>query len=270
MAAHRKKPNSDLIDPANRVRRVVEGLFAGNCTSMATEIGCSPSMLTRIVKGERKPGRALLQKIGELPRVNAAWILAGVGESFVGSTTGKTDTGDVLPIARILFEGNPSDNEPCLSGNTCPITPAKYRPTRYWLPVERNETSQLHELRLFRGDMLLMEPASSCRSSVTHVQNRICIYRDVPSNTLQLGYITHDAETDDSRRPLYVIRLNLLQDNEKVETTLLRTKRKSQLRIPSPWTNIGLRDIVAISISLDRNFDLGIPVNLEQLKVTGK
>lgn len=256
-----------LSPAASRLCQVLEVLYSGNCSKMAEAVDCSPSLLSRIAKGEREPGRNLLEKIGGLPKVNPAWILSGTGEPFLESKVRDGIVGSVLPIARVLFDGEPLANEPCLSGEFAPVAATVCKPTRYWLRIEHAATSQLEELRLHSGDMLLMESAAACRRTIAHLQDRICIYRDVPSNTLQLGYVVFDRDTEDSSLPLYVIRLVVLSNSGGAQTKGAASGRRArQIGMPAPWTNISIKDVVAVAIQLVRGFDLGFEVNLKRLE----
>lgn len=253
---------SDRSESANRVCHIIESLYSGNCSKLAAAIDCSPSLLTRIVKGEREPGRNLLEKIGHVPKVNRAWLLSGIGEPFLETTDHAELAGVVLPIARILFDGEPAANEPCLSGDVSPVAAATYRPSRYYLRFDRIAGQLADELRLVPGDLIMMDSAASCRKTIAHVLGRVCIYRDLPSNTLQLGFAEEDLSPEDSTYPIFVTRLDV-QHNAAEAQHKKRSPRRS-IREPLSWTNIGLNDVVAVALQLVRRFDLSGTVTLKR------
>ena len=161
--------------PAERVTWLLEKIWDGNRSEMGRAVGCSHSVLTKIATGQQGPGARLLSDIASHPKVNPAWLLAGEGEPLLAERTDSPAEGWPIPVARQLLLGPPDENRSLLSGEFFPAAGAYYRPSRYWLevqradPIARDKTSKITE-----GDLLLMETDPAWRREHGMVEDRLC------------------------------------------------------------------------------------------------
>src|SRR5262245_16070188 len=65
-----------------RVRLILDSVFNGNQTRMAEQVRASQSMISKVARGERAPGRPLLETLARLPGINSDWVLSGEGQPF--------------------------------------------------------------------------------------------------------------------------------------------------------------------------------------------
>src|SRR5687768_3823794 len=97
-------------DPASaRFKYVLDVVFAGSRNKMATTLGCSPSLISRIVLGKQEPGANLLSALADQPSMNRLWVLLGEGEPF-------TEPKGNLPVAKLPLPGPLKDFEHLLTG----------------------------------------------------------------------------------------------------------------------------------------------------------
>jgi hypothetical protein len=68
---------------AERVKWLLNKLWAGHQTRMADDIGVNQSSIGNVIHGRREPGRAMLMSIASVPLVNPAWLLTGEGSPLI-------------------------------------------------------------------------------------------------------------------------------------------------------------------------------------------
>src|SRR5262245_58762238 len=114
---------------ADRVRFLLNNLYGGNQSRMAAAVPASQSLLSKIDRGDRLPGRDLMEKLAQLAGVNPGWVLRGEGEPFSGPSKGT------LPIAVGVLPGWPERYTELLTGQRHPVAEALDRASRYWVQV---------------------------------------------------------------------------------------------------------------------------------------
>src|SRR5689334_73205 len=82
----------------DRVRYLLEVFWNNNRSAMARDIGVSHSIIAKVVAGDQPPGRHLMAKIAEHPRINPGWVLSGEGEPFVAEHSGAAE-GWPVPVS---------------------------------------------------------------------------------------------------------------------------------------------------------------------------
>src|SRR6202044_2605845 len=70
---------SGPIAPQQRVRIVLERLFAGNQSEMGRALGCTPAAISQIVRERRGVGGGILRALATLPGVSPDWAILGLG-----------------------------------------------------------------------------------------------------------------------------------------------------------------------------------------------
>src|SRR5262249_44784893 len=135
-----------------RVRLILDSVFNGNQTRMAEQVRASQSMISKVARGERAPGRPLLETLARLPGLNSDWVLAGEGQPFPPATQGT------LPIALTVLPGPPVGFPALLTGERHPIAQQFERETRYFVPVVAGSLlCGRSDLALLPGDLLLLD-----------------------------------------------------------------------------------------------------------------
>jgi transcriptional regulator with XRE-family HTH domain len=151
------------------VRLLLDTHFGGNQTQAAERLGVSQSLVNKIVRGQRTPGRKLLEKLARLAGVNPDWVLHGRGQPLLPPTKGT------LPVSPGLLPGPPGRHADLLTGERHPVAEPFERESRYWM--------QLHALSpllhvtawgILPNDLLLMETSSDLTTRLDLVVGRLC------------------------------------------------------------------------------------------------
>ena len=180
MAAKRGKRTASTVPGeastiGERVEWLLKVIWDGNRSEMARKVGCSQSVISKVVAGTQGVGGKLLADIAAHPKVNPRWLISGIGEPLLAS--GEAAAGGlVLPIARQPLSGEPDEHRDELSEQTFPVPAAYYRRTRYWLAIERgapvlNDPAEHIDV----GDMLLIEAAREWCKHMPNVDRRLCV-----------------------------------------------------------------------------------------------
>src|SRR5262245_51242544 len=173
-------PGADSTAP-ERVEWLLKTVWRGNQSLMAREVGCGPSVISKIVARQQDVGTRLLMKIATHPSINPGWLLSGEGDPFLSAnvvTPPATPDSMQLPIAKQLLSGPPEFHHELLSGEKFPA-PAPYaRSTAYWLELQSEDPIVQHGGHNLRaGDLLLMETDVNFRKSEEMVDGELCAVR---------------------------------------------------------------------------------------------
>ena len=139
---------------------------------MARAIRVSQGLISKVVNGQQNPGQRLLNALAAHPRINAEWVLCGLGQPVPFPEEGS------LPVTTALLPGPPLRFPQFLSGRRHPVARDYARPTRYWWML--TSTSALVSepaLRLALGDLLLMEADEEWTRRPDMTAGRICGFR---------------------------------------------------------------------------------------------
>lgn len=143
--------------PADRVTWLLKQVWSDNRSAMARDIGVTHSVLTKIASGTQAPGRQVLSKLAEHPKVNPTWLLTGSGEPLLVKND-SPEEGWPLPIAAQALPGDMEKFRALLSGESFPVAGAFYRPSRYWLRVSVHEPlAKVPQAALNIDDLVLLE-----------------------------------------------------------------------------------------------------------------
>jgi hypothetical protein len=217
--------------------------------------------------------------------VNPGWLLGGEGEPLLAEREAVPAAGWPLPIAKQLLPGEPGDNQHLLSGETYPIAGAFYRPTRYWLEIQRSDPIvKEHSRKVDWGDLLLMETDPSWRKEYRSVDERLCAVcfpGGGGETRVELGLVTFEPETQDDpgyfcvdtfeqivdrRQLVKQVVLHLYPDGhvEPQRPRLMRKVRKEgkderfgrvgNLALSRNLKSLQLRDICAVCLMVVRRF----------------
>lgn len=170
-----EKTKTNRSTPAGRVAYLLEHRWRGRCSEMARELKIAPSSLSRVVRGERPPGRDLLARIAQHASVNAGWLLTGMGEPFLSSDAAPPRA---LPLLDLPLAGPIEEQSQLLARGRLELTKL-FTPSSYCLAVRPAHPAivawpgEVHD-----GDVLVLETdASRWREEPGFVEGRICVRR---------------------------------------------------------------------------------------------
>jgi len=117
---------------------------------MAADVGCTQSLISRVVRGVQTPGPRLLEKIAGKPEINKIWLQTGQGEPLVPH--------DSLPISEEILSGPPHKHRYLLLPERYPVTREQYSETRYWLRIHSTQpVVKANPFKVRANDLLLLE-----------------------------------------------------------------------------------------------------------------
>jgi transcriptional regulator with XRE-family HTH domain len=184
--------------PGERVNWLIDKKFMGNRSTMARRLGFSPSTLSRVVTGEKPPGRRLLSAIVERLGVDSKWLLTGEGEPFVRASA-RAGLETAAPVANDLLPGPPQDCRELLTPESLD-TFSLLGPSQYWYRLKRDDPIVKNSGRGFRsGDLLLLEADRTRFPKADEMTNVICVVTLVVDgvSTRKLGVVTHYRGSSD-------------------------------------------------------------------------
>jgi transcriptional regulator with XRE-family HTH domain len=154
---------------AARARLVLDQLYGGNQSRLARDVGVSQSLISKVARGERTPGRKLLEALARLPGVRPEWALRGEGAPFAPTTRGT------LPVALGVLPGWPERFPERLTGQRHPIAEALERASRYWMAVPAGSPlTAVACLALLPGDLILFDANPDVwESNLEQLQGRL-------------------------------------------------------------------------------------------------
>ena len=161
-------------------------VFAGSQSALARSLGCSPSMISRVVAGEKEPGPRLLMALANLPGISRRWALTGQGEPL-SSLGPEPVAGDaMLPIATRLVPGHLEAYREYLSDACLPVLRRDYSRSRYWFIMTNDDHA---ERGLLRGDAILVESDGSWLGKPKVLKNKWCAICPEPEAAPVLGHV---------------------------------------------------------------------------------
>jgi len=137
---------------AERVRFLLEKCWGGNQNRMGRDLQVSQSIVSKIARGERIPGKKIVLALSRHPGVNPDWVLRGEGQPFLTALKGN------LPISRSILPGWPERYPELLTSEHHPVAEALERASRYWLSLAAGcLLVEKAGLALLPGDLLLCD-----------------------------------------------------------------------------------------------------------------
>lgn len=188
---HENSPLSEGSEAVReRIGHLLTHLFQGNQHRMAAELRVSQSLISKVLRGERMPGRKLVQAIVQHPRIRGKWLLYGDGDPLLPSLEGT------LPVSRTILPGPPGEASKYLHGERHPVTAQQDRETRYWLRLDAYlDTLSRHNLQMLPGDLLLTETAPDHLDRPDLVDGRLCLMRfSTAAPTYDFAAVTRDSD----------------------------------------------------------------------------
>jgi hypothetical protein len=163
---------------AERFARVLDVCFQGDQTALAAALGCSQSLVSRIVRGVQAPGLRLVNRFAMLAGVDQQWALTGKGAQPKPQAllAGAIHT---LPVVDNLIDPCGSRNLEVPSPNLRIVTSADYAASRYLYRVAEHDCLKPDLVdQLLVDDFLLIEMDSSYWTSASfNLNGRYCVLR---------------------------------------------------------------------------------------------
>lgn len=177
---------------ADRIQWLLSHRYGGSRSEMARATGVSLTGLIKVFTDQQMPGRRMLETIIKHTDVSPAWLFAGEGHPFRGSS---------IPVSRACLSGPPDkfEDNPLESGVS--ELADLYSPSRYWLMLASTEPAVRSKgNRLAAGDLMLMETARRNFPSDEHLSGRWGVVRvpDRNASVLRLAELTYIREGHDS------------------------------------------------------------------------
>jgi hypothetical protein len=265
-----------------RIAWLLNQLWNTNQSAMASAIGCSQSVLSRVIAGKQKPGRELLQRVAAVPRVNPAWLLSGEGEPLLA----ESDM-DSLPMSGSFLPGDPAKYREWLQPTRFPVPAQWFRPSRYWLVIAPAvQVLDSNSAKVLAGDLLLMETDVEFFRTTFRNQEPFAVVRFFEDGEplRKLCRIWQEEGSQSGKETLFADTFDAMDGTDLVTRTITDTwhdgtirKRRTYLRrIPSKkgrrggpllkpvsasWRpeqarEITWSDVVGVALVLLRNFGL--------------
>ena len=269
MGKRRLTPPRPRLSPlASRVMKLVEIIGEGSQRAFATKVGCSHTLISKIVTGQQEPGRALTKSILALKNVDRDWFLTGSGEPPPPSPINDF----YVPIADALLPGPPAEHRSLLSSRSEPVPQALFGNCVYAVPAGccypafgGPRESMLSD------DRILIDAASDrVQRNVQNVDGRLCALNlsDVNHEAVTLRRVRLDYDDERGARKLVTVLDRNLKEYRKFLEEMDRTFEKyrkysrdidfeRERSDPAPgsedvWTEIPLSSIVGVAIQLVR------------------
>jgi hypothetical protein len=160
---------------------------------MAKQIEMSATGIIKVVTGQQQPGRQLLTAIVKHSPVNAAWLLTGQGFPY---------TTAALPMVQQALPEPPGQCDDSLSDERLSKVEGLYKPSRYWLKIQKGDAILRSSVQKIREkDLLLMETNASEFPQGLALDGKICVVRmpgvDSPRFKLADVEVTYEEGIDD-------------------------------------------------------------------------
>jgi hypothetical protein len=233
-------PEQDWGSPGKRVGWLLEHKFAGNRSAMARRLGFSHSTLSRVVAGDKPPGRRLMTEIVGRLGVNSRWLLTGEGEPFAAARA-EAGPAAATPVARWPLPGSPYDHAEWLRPGSFDVT-SLFGPGQYWYQLTSRSPVVRDRAQGFRaGDMLLFESDRRRFPDERDLHDRLCVVltRADHGPEARLGLVSFREEGG----PPGGLEVDLLEaepaGRESVEEYVIRKYPDGSLRAYSRLLNVG-------------------------------
>lgn len=190
------QPEQTLTD---RVRYFYETLYFKNQLAMAKEMKISQASVSKVLSGDRMPGRKFLAALAACEKVNPDWLYSGTGTPFREPLKTYQDR---LPILRTIPSHEWTGEEDHLTTNW-PVMPGLYTKGCYFLEAQSNmPLVKSSALAINKGDLLLMKPLKDYPLRANDLDERLAVVETQNTNTKEpdmvLGQLNWHQEEDGS------------------------------------------------------------------------
>ena len=241
---------SDLTE---RFCRLIDVIADGSQRKFAAVIGCSPSVVAKIVRGEQEPGHIILQRIKNNQSINWEWLLTGKGNPVHYL---PSETKYLVPLAKALLPGPPSEFKGFLTAKSIVVPESIHRDSLYAIHARDCNYSHTQSENILPEDLICIDTAEiAWHSNIQILDGALCVIGSTPTQMKQLSLVRvqitdhqlrvidiDSSEPKENRKSLQGYKENLrsiiLDDNEN--------KNRSDCN------EIDLSDVVGYAIHLYR------------------
>jgi hypothetical protein len=183
-------PPFDWTSASKRIEWLVNQRFDGNRSQFAEAVGCSHSLIFKVIAGQA-PGRRLSESIASRLKLNLAWLVAGEGQPGPGPVQGNK-----IFVANQPLPGSPREFATLLSGEAG-ADQSIFASTQYWLRLMTGDPLVQQRPYAFRaGDQLLFETDSGHFPRKESLWEHLCVCR-ISGSGVKLGAVTHYADSEE-------------------------------------------------------------------------
>ena len=156
---------------SERIAWLVDSRYYGNKSAMASTIGFSHTIVSRVIRGAN-PGPRLLDAIVKQLHVDSTWLRTGLGQPFVDLANNSTNS---MPVTTLLLPGPPQHHQDKLT-HWITVPEIISSSSRYWLtllsaqPIVRQSSSGFRS-----GDKLLMETDPAKFPAESDLHSSLCV-----------------------------------------------------------------------------------------------
>jgi transcriptional regulator with XRE-family HTH domain len=162
-----------------RVAKLLDVLWHGSQSKMAAELGISQAAISQIVRGQRRTGPKVLDRLASHPLVNPAWVYGGDGEPLLAPRFDGAADEPHLPVATSPLPGDPSAFKELLGAHSVAVARSEYRETRYFLPVGKHDPVLRDKQRMVApGDLILLDTHAEVCGAFREFHDRLAVAMD--------------------------------------------------------------------------------------------
>ena len=169
-----KKPTRmpRLSPSARMIADLVATVGGGSQREFARLVGCAQPVISRIVTGQQRPGKKLLERIAKVDGVDRKALMATLQPTLEMGELSNT----MVPIAHGLLDGLPAERRERLTEHAVGVSPLVYRPTLYAVSAEACEPAFSDEAELMHKNDLLIFDADKdrLRKNIGELSGRLC------------------------------------------------------------------------------------------------
>jgi transcriptional regulator with XRE-family HTH domain len=177
--------------PRARFRYVLDAFFGGSQSALASKLGCSQSVVSKVVAGRQQPGAQLLLALASLHGVTRKWALLGKGPppdpDYAATTELSLPVVEdlVVPIHRQARQG---------AAEFRLVSAAEFSTTRLFLRASAKSIPHgLLGSEFRHGDLLIVETnASLWKHEPNRLDGKVCLVQ-LPASTSPCVNVTRIA-----------------------------------------------------------------------------
>ncbi len=165
-----KKRKTKLSPIASKIAGLVNDLADGNNSKFAHMAGCSQSVISRVVRGEKEPGASLLKRIGAIEGVDVKELFDLAQDQL------RKTVSTFVPIAMGLLPGTPRANPSLLTNQSVEVPAGLFTWSLYALPAEKCQSLFDTDANLNPSDLLVIETdTSGFKNSIRSFDGKHCV-----------------------------------------------------------------------------------------------
>jgi len=155
---------------------LLNNVWRGSRSAMASDLGFSHAAIVKIVQGEREPGRGMLASLAAHPKVNPKWLMHGEGEPLLDKQSQLSAAIWSRPISRDLLSAVPGETEKLAASDVFRLGAEE---STYFYATAGNEPVALDEReKILPDDLFLMAPVpQEAHEDPRLLDGRICAVR---------------------------------------------------------------------------------------------